>query len=107
MGRVKRLLKLENSISADCRGIAYPAQEDRPEQTRVAPQSPAMATALTPVFGPQVFMYMAIIIAVLYGGFVTLRLFRRDPIPLEDTEPYQQVSAQNALQRAACTDLTV
>ena len=58
---------------------------------------PAMATALTPVFGPQVFMYMAIIIAALYGGFVTLRLFRRDPIPLEDIEPYQQVSAQMPL----------
>lgn len=55
---------------------------------------PALATFLTPGFGPKVFMYIAIVIAALYGGFITYRLFRRDPIPLEETEPYQQVSAQ-------------
>lgn len=55
---------------------------------------PALATALTPVFGTRVFMLMSILLALLYGGFVVLRMFSRDPIPIEDAGHYQQVSAQ-------------
>ena len=58
---------------------------------------PALATALTPVFGPKVFMYLAIFIAALYGSFVIYRISRREPTPVEETEPYQQVSAQAPL----------
>lgn len=58
---------------------------------------PAIATALTPVFGTKVFMYLAISIAALYGSFVTYRVFQREPPSVEDIEPYQQVSAQAPL----------
>ncbi len=55
---------------------------------------PALTTALTPVLGPEAFMYMAIAIAALYGLFVLYRVTRRVPTPGEDTEPYLQISAQ-------------
>ncbi len=55
---------------------------------------PALATALTPVFGAKVFMYLVILIAVLYLGFVASRIVLREPTPSDEIEPYQQVSAQ-------------
>jgi len=58
---------------------------------------PAITTFLTPAFGPKVFMYIAIVIAALYGVFVTYRMFQRDPTPADETEPHQQVSAQMPL----------
>ncbi len=58
---------------------------------------PGLATMLTPVLGVQAFMYLAIVIAALYGGFVLYRVTRREPVPEAATEPYQQVSAQAPL----------
>lgn len=58
---------------------------------------PGVTTALTPLLGPETFMFVAIAIAVLYGLFVAYRLTRRDAVPEEDTEPYQQISAQAPL----------
>jgi MFS family permease len=58
---------------------------------------PALATALTPVFGAKVFMYLAILIAALYLAFVAYRVTRREPTPQDETEPHQQVSAQAPL----------
>ena len=58
---------------------------------------PAIATALTPVLGPKAFMYIAMIIALLYGAFVIYRVTRREPTPEAKTEPYQQISAQAPL----------
>ena len=55
---------------------------------------PALATALTGPLGARAFMFVAIVIAVLYGLFVLYRLTRREPVPVTDQGPYQQVSAQ-------------
>jgi len=55
---------------------------------------PALATALTPIFGAKVFMYLVILIAVLYTGFVAYRVVLREPTPSDEIEPHQQVSAQ-------------
>jgi MFS family permease len=55
---------------------------------------PALTTALTPILGPEAFMFMAIAIAALYALFVLYRVTRREPPLEEDTEPHQQISAQ-------------
>ena len=55
---------------------------------------PILATVLTQVTGPQAFMYVAIIVAALYGAFVAYRLTRSEAAPEEDQEPYQAISAQ-------------
>jgi len=55
---------------------------------------PGIATALMPVFGPQIFMYVAIAISVAYFAFVAYRTTRREPAPADETEPHQQLSAQ-------------
>ena len=58
---------------------------------------PGLTTMVTPTLGPQAFMYVAILIAALYGLFVAFRLTRREAVPEEDLEPYQQISAQAPL----------
>lgn len=55
---------------------------------------PAITTALMPYYGPDTFIYMVTGISLVYGTFVLYRLFQRDSVPAQDTEPYQQVSAQ-------------
>jgi MFS family permease len=55
---------------------------------------PIIATALTPVFGPQAFMYVAIFTAACFGLFVAYRTAQRPPVPPSDQEPYQQLSGQ-------------
>lgn len=55
---------------------------------------PAATTALMPVFGTRTFIYLIAGVATLYAGFVIHRLHRRDPVPVDQTEPYQQVSGQ-------------
>lgn len=55
---------------------------------------PAVATALTPTLGPKAFMYVVIATAAFYAAFVCYRLLKSDPVPEDDQEPYQQVSAQ-------------
>ena len=58
---------------------------------------PAITTALTPVFGPRVFMYIAIVIAAAYFVFVVVRMRMSDPVPEEETVDHQTVSAQAPL----------
>ncbi len=58
---------------------------------------PGLTTIVTPVVGPQAFMYVAVAIATLYGLFVAYRLTMREAVPEEDLEPYQQISAQAPL----------
>jgi MFS family permease len=58
---------------------------------------PGVTTLLTPVVGPQAFMYVTIVTAALYGVFVLYRLTRREPVPDEDQEPFQQMTAQMPL----------
>lgn len=58
---------------------------------------PGLATALTPVFGPRAFMYLALTVAAAYALFVAYRLTRREPVPEAEQEPYQAVSAQAPL----------
>lgn len=55
---------------------------------------PAITTALMPHYGPDTFIYMVTGVSVLYGAFVLYRVFQRDSVPVDETEPYQQVSAQ-------------
>jgi len=55
---------------------------------------PGIATVLMPVFGPQIFMYVAIAISLAYFAFVAYRTTRREPAPADETEPHQQLSAQ-------------
>ncbi len=58
---------------------------------------PGLATALTPLFGPRAFMFIALVVAALYGLFVAWRVTRREPVPEAEQEPYQQVTAQAPL----------
>ncbi len=55
---------------------------------------PGVATALTQAAGPRAFMFVAMAVAALYAAFVVYRVMRRDPVPEEDQEPYQAISAQ-------------
>jgi hypothetical protein len=55
---------------------------------------PGIATALMPIFGPKVFMYIAIVISLAYFAFVAYRTTRREPTPPDEIEPHQQLSAQ-------------
>ena len=55
---------------------------------------PGLATFLTELVGPHAFMYMAAVIALLYGLFVAYRLTRSEAVPEADLEPYQPITAQ-------------
>ena len=55
---------------------------------------PGLATALTPVLGPQAFMFVTIAVAIGFAGFVVWRVIHKDPVPDEETEPFQAISAQ-------------
>ena len=54
---------------------------------------PGFTTVLTPVLGAKAFMYVAVAIAVSFCAFVLYRFTKRDAVPEEDLEPYQQISA--------------
>lgn len=58
---------------------------------------PAIATALTEVYGPRVYMTVAIAVAGLFAAFVAFRLTRRKSPPEAAQEPFQQMSAQAPL----------
>ncbi|MEM7207652.1 MAG: MFS transporter [Pseudomonadota bacterium] len=58
---------------------------------------PLIATALIPVFGAKVFMYIAIAIAIAYLAFVAFRLQMRESPPDDETVDHQPVSAQMPL----------
>ncbi len=55
---------------------------------------PLGVTALTPVFGPQTFIYAAMGVALLYAAFVLHRLRRRETVPPEARENFELLSAQ-------------
>jgi MFS family permease len=55
---------------------------------------PGVATALTPVLGPEAFMFVSIGVAVGFAMFVIWRVAQRDPVPDAETEPFQTISAQ-------------
>lgn len=58
---------------------------------------PGIATLLTQAVGPKAYMYVAMTVAALYGGFVAYRLTVR-AAPIEElAEPYQPISAQAPL----------
>lgn len=55
---------------------------------------PAAVTALTPSFGPQVFMYFVVVMALLTAVFVAIRLRQREAVPDEETEAFGLRTAQ-------------
>jgi MFS family permease len=55
---------------------------------------PGLTTALTPLFGPQAFMFVSVGVAVGFALFVTWRVSLREPVSDEETEPFQAISAQ-------------
>lgn len=55
---------------------------------------PGLATALTPVLGPQAFMFVTIVVGIGFAGFLVWRVIHKDPVPDEETEPFQAISAQ-------------
>ncbi|MFC6446941.1 MFS transporter [Shinella zoogloeoides] len=55
---------------------------------------PLGVTALTPVFGPQTFIYAVIGVAMLYIAFVAARLRRRETVPPQARENFEIRSAQ-------------
>jgi hypothetical protein len=55
---------------------------------------PLSITLLTPMFGPQTFIYAAMGTAVAYAGFVAVRLKFRATVPLHLRENFEMKSAQ-------------
>ena len=55
---------------------------------------PLAVTLLTPVFGPQTFIYAAMAVAIAYAIFVLLRLRERPRTPEEERETFELKSAQ-------------
>jgi MFS family permease len=58
---------------------------------------PGIVTALTAVYGTQSFMYVAIVIAAAYAGFVVWRVARAKPVPAEETGSFSPMTAQAPL----------
>lgn len=58
---------------------------------------PGLATALTPVLGPQAFMHIAMVVASLFAGFVLYRMTRRGAARGPRHEPCHTLSAQAPL----------
>ncbi len=58
---------------------------------------PGIVTALTAVYGTQSFMYVAIVIAATYAGFVGWRVARAKPVPAEETGSFSPMTAQAPL----------
>lgn len=55
---------------------------------------PLAVTALTPVLGQKTFIGAAMLVAILYAGFVLKRLNERDPVPSQERETFELRSAQ-------------
>lgn len=55
---------------------------------------PAIVTALTPIFGPKVFMYSVVVMSLVTAVFVVIRLRLREAVPDEDTESFGLRTAQ-------------
>ncbi|GEO83765.1 MULTISPECIES: MFS transporter [Alphaproteobacteria] len=55
---------------------------------------PLTVTLVTPVFGEKTFIYAAMAVAIAYGGFIVVRLIGRRPVPFEERENFEILSAQ-------------
>jgi MFS family permease len=55
---------------------------------------PMLVTLLTPAFGPQLFIYATMTVAVLYAAFVLVRLRLRERVPPQQCETFELRSAQ-------------
>ncbi|WP_137129683.1 MFS transporter [Rhizobium sp. FY34] len=55
---------------------------------------PLAVTALTPILGQKTFIGAAMLVAILYAGFVLKRLAQRDPVPSKERETFELRSAQ-------------
>jgi MFS family permease len=58
---------------------------------------PGIVTVLTALYGTQSFMYVAIVIAVSYGGFVAWRVVQTKPVPAEEAGSFSPMTAQAPL----------
>ena len=58
---------------------------------------PGIVTALTAVYGTQSFMYVAIVIATAYAGFVAWRIVEAKPVPADETGSFSPMTAQAPL----------
>ena len=57
---------------------------------------PGIASALTQVIGVTAYMYVALVIAVIYGLFVLYRMTRREAVVQDDQEAYEPLAGQAA-----------
>ncbi|MBO6836103.1 MAG: MFS transporter [Alphaproteobacteria bacterium] len=57
---------------------------------------PGAASFLTDIYGAKAFMYVAMVIALVYGLFVAYRMTRREGVPVEAQEAYEPRAAQAA-----------
>lgn len=55
---------------------------------------PAMATMLTAIFGTVTFIILAIVIAMVFAGFVAVRLLSAKAVPADETGTFAPMSAQ-------------
>jgi MFS family permease len=58
---------------------------------------PAIATALTPIYGTGAFMWVAIAIAIVFSLFVGWRVARQKPVPAADSGSFSPLAAQAPL----------
>ena len=58
---------------------------------------PAVVTALSAVYGTQVFIYVGVAIALAYALFVTLRMMQARPVPAPETGSFSPMTAQAPL----------
>ena len=58
---------------------------------------PGLGTALTAVYGTQSFIYVAIVIAIVFGLFVIWRVLRAPPVPTDEPGSFAPMTAQAPL----------
>jgi MFS family permease len=58
---------------------------------------PGLGTVLTALYGTIAFIYVAVVIAVIYAGFVLWRIVRAVPVPPAETGSFAPMSAQAPL----------
>jgi len=58
---------------------------------------PGLGTLLTGIYGTIAFIYVAVVIALAYAGFVIWRIFRAVPVPAQETGSFAPMSAQAPL----------
>lgn len=58
---------------------------------------PAVATALTAVFGTVAFIYVAVVIAIAFAAFALWRISQREQVPADETGSFAPLAAQTPL----------